>query len=126
MGLICVGLLAPALAEQHAHMSVTAVCLAVLHSMDTDAWELSRHLDCYAGCSETHVHGLTSHMHSGAAMAVSSKCGILHMPLLPPNIDPFNSIQATNDEKAPLALAFPSNGEELSPVLAACLINHDP
>ncbi len=99
-----------------------AACLC--HSMDTGAGELNRPLDCYVGFSELPVLRLTSHMHSGAPMAVSPSCGILFMPLLASDSNPSNSrttIQDINDEKASTTLGFLSNGEEPSAVFAACL-----
>ncbi len=77
--------------------------------MDTGAGELSRPL-VYAGFSELPVLRLTSHMHSGAAMAVHSSsspnntCGVLLFPSLV--FDSRTATMAIDDEKAPFVQGF--------------------
>ncbi len=92
--------------------------------MDTGARDFITPRDCYAGFPEIHVPGLTSHMHSGAPLAVHLNHTLTTLlrlsDAMPCNR---NTIEPINIKRAPFALGFLPTGEEPSPVLAVCLIN---
>jgi len=111
--------------------------------MDTGTGDLRRPPDCYAGYSQFDVQRRTAQGHSIGSLATSGLCPCLSLiadPAAGQSIprkaqskgsfliidgcdDIYDMITAINDEKAPLALSFPWNGQQPSPVLAACWLS---